>query len=199
MFCYSEWIIESICKVPWKLQEDSTSAAVKPWDSSFPEDLPWLSPGEGILANLDIGWSQCGRSFTLELPHMGITAKLGEVWAPAFKPFHLSSQETISDRALKYKQNKRGSQILLTLLAENIFPGQRIWRRNVFSGAEPQTVRHSMSFRLHSMTLWSRSCKCSKRQEQMQPFIYLKAAQTPAWRSPMCGTKFIQHLQPSAH
>lgn len=153
MLCYSDRVIESICKVPCTLQEDNTSAAVKPQDSSFPEDLLWLSPGAGILANLDISWSQCSRSSTLELPHMGNIAKLGEVWAPALKPFDLPSQETVSDRDLKYKQSKRGSQIFPTVLAENIFPGQKIQRGNVFSGAEPQAVRHSMSCLFHSVTL----------------------------------------------
>lgn len=69
----------------------TTPAQLLNLDSFFPEDPLWLSPGEGIPVNLDFGWSQCGRSSTLELPHVGITAKLGEVWAPAFKPFDLAS------------------------------------------------------------------------------------------------------------
>lgn len=47
--------------------------------------------GRGYLSVWTLAGSQCGRSSTLELPHMGITAKLGEVWAPAFKPFDLVS------------------------------------------------------------------------------------------------------------
>ena len=40
---------------------------------------------------MDLGWSQRGRSSALELPYIGITAKLGEVCAPAFKPSVLAS------------------------------------------------------------------------------------------------------------
>lgn len=121
----------------------------------------------------------------------GITAKLEEIWPPPVKPFDLASQETVSDRALKYKHTKRGLQILPAVLVR-IFPGQRI---QIFSDAEPQAVRHSMSCLFHSMTSWNRSCKYSKRQEQVQPFIHQKAAPTPRRRSPTHGTVFIQHLQ----
>lgn len=128
----------------------------------------------------------------------GITAKLEEIWAPPFKPLDLASQETVSDRALKYKHTKRGLQILPAVLV-GIFPEQRIQRESIFSGAEPQAVRHSMSYLFHSITPWNRSCKYSKRQEQVQLFIHQKAAPTPRWRSPTRGTVFIQHLQSSDH
>lgn len=71
---------------------------------------------------------------------------------------------------------------------------------NVFSGAELQAARHSMSCLLHSVSLWNRNCKCSNGQEQVQqPFINPKVARTPGLRSPMSRTEFTQHPQPPAH
>lgn len=171
MLCYSKQVIQGVCKVPWKLKEDNTHATGKPRDSSFPEDPLWLSPGKGILASMDLGWSQCA-SVPLLSYHRHYS-KAGKIWAPPVKPFDPASQGTVSDRALKYKHTKRGLQILPAVLVR-IFPGQRI---QIFSGAEPQAVRHSMSCLFQSMTPWNRSCKYSKRQEQVQPFMHQRQLQ----------------------